>query len=487
MDGSVHPFFSPELFSRAIFQEERKESFMAKEKKATSIDMTEGSSYRLIISFTLPLLLGNVFQQLYNMVDSIVVGNVIGDQALAAVGTGFPIIFMLSSLFMGVGTGATIMISQFYGARDLEKVNQTVNTIYTALIIGIIPLSLVGVFFSEPLLRMMHVPDDGTLQMAKTYMVIIFIGIIGNLGFNINAGILQGLGDSRTSLLFLMIATVINIVLDLVLTIPIKMGVAGVALATIIAQIASWLFGVFYINKRYDFIDIKPQKFYFEKRLFWQAMKLGIPSGIQQALFSIGIMFMQSLVNSYGSNFMAGFNGANKIDTFAFLPVQSLSNALTTYTGQNIGAGNQHRVKEGLKASMVLSVGCCIVVGVLLYPTSGFMMRMFSQNPEVIDAGVAYLHGVLPFYFLLAAGFMFNSVLRGAGEMVIPMISSFIGLWLARLPAAYLFAHFFDKESIYYSYAVGWVLGLLISGLYYAGGKWKNKSIVAKLKSEESR
>ncbi len=251
MGGSVHPFFSPELFSRAIFQEERKESFMAKEKKATSIDMTEGSSYRLIISFTLPLLLGNVFQQLYNMVDSIVVGNVIGDQALAAVGTGFPIIFMLSSLFMGVGTGATIMISQFYGARDLEKVNQTVNTIYTALIIGIIPLSLVGVFFSEPLLRMMHVPDDGTLQMAKTYMIIIFIGIIGNLGFNINAGILQGLGDSRTSLLFLMIATVINIVLDLVLTIPIKMGVAGVALATIIAQIASWLFGVFYINKRF--------------------------------------------------------------------------------------------------------------------------------------------------------------------------------------------------------------------------------------------
>ncbi len=459
---------------------------MAKEKKTTSIDMTAGSPYRLIISFTLPLLLGNVFQQLYNMVDSVVVGNVIGDQALAAVGTGFPIIFMLSSLFMGVGTGATIMISQFYGARNLEKVNQTVNTIYTALIIGIIPLSLIGVLFSEPLLRMMHVPDDGTLEMAKTYMIIIFIGIIGNLGFNVNAGILQGLGDSRTSLLFLMIATVINIVLDLVLTIPIPLGVAGVALATIIAQIASWLFGVFYINKHYDFIKIQPQKFYFQKPLFWQAMKLGIPSGIQQALFSIGIMFMQSLVNSYGSDFMAGFNGANKIDTFAFLPVQSLSNALTTYTGQNIGAGNQHRVKEGLKASMVMSIACCVIIGVLLYPTSAFMMRMFSQNPNVIDAGVAYLHGVLPFYFLLAINFMYNSVLRGAGEMVVPMISSFVGLWLARLPAAYLFAAWMGKESIYYSYAVGWVLGLLISGIYYATGKWKNKSIVSKLKEGET-
>ena len=242
--------------------------------------------------------------------------------------------------------------------------------------------------------------------MAKTYMVIIFIGVIGNLGFNINAGILQGFGDSRTSLLFLMIATVINIVLDLVLTITVPMGVAGVALATIIAQIVSWLFGVFYINRHYDFIKIRPHKFYFQKELFFQAMRLGIPSGIQQALFSIGIMFMQSLVNSYGSSFMAGFNGANKIDTFAFLPVQSLSNALTTYTGQNIGAGNQHRAKEGLKASLIMSIGCCIVVGILLYPTSAFMMRMFSQNAEVIDAGVAYLHGVLPFYFLLAITFM---------------------------------------------------------------------------------
>ena len=380
---------------------------MAKEKRTSSIDMTSGSPYRLIISFTLPMLLGNIFQQLYNMVDSIVVGNVIGDQALAAVGTGFPIIYMLSSLFMGIGTGATVMISQYYGARDLEKVDHTINTIYMALLVGVVPLTLIGVFLSEPLLRLMQVPDDGTLEMAKTYMIIIFIGVF------------------------------------------------------------------------------RPRRSNFRKTLFVQAMRLGIPSGIQQALFSIGIMFMQSLVNSYGSTFMAGFNGANKIDTFAFLPVQSLSNALTTYTGQNIGAGNQHRVKEGLKASVIMSVVCCLVVGVLLYPTSAFMMRMFSQNPEVIDAGVAYLHGVLPFYFLLALSFMFNSVLRGAGDMLVPMISSFISLWLARLPAAYLLAYLFEKESIYYSYAIGWALGVIISGLYYATGKWKNKSIVARTQKEE--
>ena len=187
--------------------------------KSTMTDMTEGNAYKLILLFSLPLLVGNVFQQLYNMVDSIVVGNFIGDKALAAVGTGFPVIFMLSSLFMGVGTGATIMISQYYGAKDMDKVNETVGTIYTAMLIGIIPLSVLGIVASGPLLTLMKVPRDGTFAMARTYMMVIFAGIIGNLGFNINAGILQGLGDSKTSLLFLAIAAVLNTILDLVFTI----------------------------------------------------------------------------------------------------------------------------------------------------------------------------------------------------------------------------------------------------------------------------
>lgn len=452
---------------------------MKKEKSVISTtDMTNGSPYRLILLFSVPLLIGNVFQQLYNMVDSIVVGNFIGEKALAAVGTGFPIIFLLSSLFMGIGIGATIMISQFFGARDLDKVNETVNTIYTGLLVGIIPLSLIGVFASEPLLKLIQTPDDGTLEMAKIYMIVVFIGMVGNLGFNINSGILQGLGDSRTSLLFLLIACVINIILDLVFTIVFGMGVMGVALATIIAQAASWIFGIFFINRHYSFIQIKIGGFFFDKKLFAQAMKLGIPSGIQQALFSVGIMVMQSLVNSFGSSFMAGFNGANKIDTFAFMPIQSFATAVTTYTGQNIGAGNMHRVKEGTKSAMILSVVTSIVMCILVYPTSALMMRMFSQNQAVIDAGVAYLHDVLPFYMLLAIGFMFNSVMRGAGEMVIPMISSIISLWLARVPAAYLLAKYFGGEAMFYSYAVGWTFGILISGGYYFTGKWKNKGIV---------
>ncbi len=442
-------------------------------------DMTQGNPYRLIFLFSLPLLFGNVLQQLYNMVDSIVVGNVIGDKALAAVGTGFPIIFMMSSLFMGIGVGATVMISQFYGARDFKRVNETVGTIYTSMIVGIIPLSLIGIFASKPLLQLIQVPDDGTLSMAHTYMIIIFIGMIGSLGYNINAGILQGLGDSKTSLLFLAVATVINIVLDLLFAIPLKMGVAGVALATIIAQISSWVFGIQFINKQYDFIHIRLFPFFFDKQLFKEAIKLGIPSGIQQALFSVGTMVMQSLVNSYGFNFMAGFNGANKIDTFAFMPIQSFAAAITTYTGQNIGAGDHSRVYEGIRAGTVITVGSSVLIGAALYPISGFLMQMFSKSPDVIDAGISYLHCVLPFYFLLAFMFIFNSTLRGTGETIVPMIASFVALWFARVPIAYFIAEHWGKNYLFLSYGFGWALGSLIAGIYFATGRWKRKSLVS--------
>lgn len=464
-----------------------KENRFVKRSLAGVTDMTLGNPYELIFVFSIPLLIGNVFQQLYNMVDSIVVGNFVGEKALAAVGTGFPIIFMMSSLFMGIGIGATIMISQFYGAKDIENIENTVNTIYSAMMIGAIPLTIAGILLGDPLLRLMKVPDDGTLGMAKIYLIVVFVGIIGNLGFNINSGILQGLGDSRTSLLFLLIATIINIVLDLLFTVAFGWGVFGVAFATIIAQFCSWVFGIRFINRHFAYIHIQVFKFKFDGSLFKEALKLGIPSGIQQALFSVGIMVMQALVNSYGSAFMAGFNGANKIDTFAFMPIQSFAAAVTTYVGQNVGAAQLERVKSGTRAGLVLSIGSSIVISAVIYPMSALFMHMFNQNPEVISAGVAYLHCVLPFYALLALLFTLNAVLRGAGEMIIPMISIFVSLWLARVPTAYFIAQYWGKEYIYLSYAVGWFLGAIISLVSYKTGKWKNKSIVSsKSKAENS-
>lgn len=440
-------------------------------------DMTTGSAYKLLIMFSIPLLIGNIFQQLYNMVDSIVVGNFVGEKALAAVGTGFPIIFMLSSLFMGIGIGATVMISQYYGANEMQKVSETVSTIYTAMIIGIVPLSIIGIILTKPLLVLTKVPNDGTLDLTMTYMIVVFVGMIGMIGFNINAGILQGLGDSKTSLLFLLIASIINTVLDFVFVLVFHMGVFGVALATIIGQISSWVFGIYFINKHYSYINIKLFKFTFHKDLFLRAMKLGIPSGIQQALFSVGIMVMQSLVNSYGSSFVAGFMGANKIDTFVFMPIQSFATAITTFTGQNIGAKKLDRVKLGTKAGLILSISCSIIIGAIIYPISGLLMKMFNRNPEVIKAGVAYLHNVLPFISLMAILFVYSSVLRGTGQMIVPMVASFVGLWFARIPAAYIIAAYWGKYYIFLSYSVGWVFGILISAIYYYTGKWKTKAI----------
>lgn len=436
--------------------------------------MTEGNAFKIILAFAFPMLIGNVFQQLYNMVDSIVVGNYVGKIALAAVGTGFPIIFLMSALFIGIGIGATILISQFIGAGDIDNVRKTSQTIYTAMILSAIPISIIGIVFCEPILLLINTPPN-VLPMAKQYMVVIFAGMIGSFGFNINAGILQGFGDSKSSLLFLAIATVINIVLDLLFVIVFNWGVQGVAIATIIAQACSWVFGMIYMKRKYEILNFQITKFYFDKEIFKKILKLGLPTGIQQALFSVGIMSMQSIVNGYGSDFMAGFNAANKIDTFAFMPIQSFANAVTTFTGQNIGAGRLDRVHKGTVAAITMSL-IISALALVVIPLGPFILKMFSSDPAVIDAGMIYLSNVMPLFLLLAIVFTLNAVIRGAGESVIPMIGSLISIWLGRIPAAYYIAANIGKEYLFYSYGVGWVLWLLISGPYYLSGRWKAKS-----------
>lgn len=436
--------------------------------------MTEGNAFKIILAFAFPMLIGNVFQQLYNMVDSIVVGNYVGKIALAAVGTGFPIIFLMSALFIGIGIGATILISQFIGAGDIDNVRKTSQTIYTAMILSAIPISIIGIVFCEPILLLINTPPN-VLPMAKQYMVVIFAGMIGSFGFNINAGILQGFGDSKSSLLFLAIATVINIVLDLLFVIVFNWGVRGVAIATIIAQASSWVFGMIYMKRKYEILNFQITKFYFDKEIFKKILKLGLPTGIQQALFSVGIMSMQSIVNGYGSDFMAGFNAANKIDTFAFMPIQSFANAVTTFTGQNIGAGRLDRVHKGTVAAITMSL-IISALALVVIPLGPFILKMFSSDPAVIDAGMIYLSNVMPLFLLLAIVFTLNAVIRGAGESVIPMIGSLISIWLGRIPAAYYIAANIGKEYLFYSYGVGWVLWLLISGPYYLSGRWKAKS-----------
>lgn len=451
--------------------------------KLNTQDMTNGKPWKLILLFALPLLLGNALQQFYNMADTIIVGNFGGatveesSLAMAGVGVSFPIFFMVSSLFMGLGIGATIMISQFKGAGQHDNIRRTANTMYSLTIVAAVPLGIIGILISEPLLTLINVSPD-IMPHAKAYLMVIMGGLIFTFGYNANAGILQGLGDGKTSLLFLGISTVANVILDLVFVLAFGLGALGVGIATIMAQATSWLFGVYYINRKYPQYKIDIFKVNFNKDILIRAVKLGLPAGIQQMLFSVGVLTMSALINQYDDSFVAGFTAANKIDAFAFMPITSFANAATTFVGQNIGAGKMDRVKTGVKSALIMSVAVSILIAVILYPLGGFFMSLFNQSPDVIAAGCEYLYRILPFYWMLSLTFILNGSLRGAGSSLVPMFSAIISLWLARVPAAYLLAQFVGQNDIFWCFAIGWVPGILISGGYFLSGKWKNKSII---------
>lgn len=442
--------------------------------KSDMIDMTSGSPIRHILRFSIPLLIGNVFQQAYNLVDSVVVGNFSGDEAMAAVNTAFPVLYLLISLFAGLGMGATVVLSQFFGAGDHASVRKTVATASSSMLVIAVPLTVIGILLANPLLRMIQVPED-TFAQAQIYLVILFAGIIGSLGYNVNAGILQGLGDSKSPLRFLIIACILNIVLDIALVIP--LGVAGVALATIIAQTFSWLYGVYYIRKKYPHLDYNPLKIRIDGKILRRTVSIGLPLGLQQMLFSVGIILLQALINGYGAAFIAGFSAANKIDSFIFLPVQSFSSALITYTGQNIGAGRLDRVKQGLRSTLLVSTVSCVVITVIVLPLGRPLLGLFNLTPAAVDAGMAYLVRVVPFFIILMVQFMLTSVLRGAGSTVVSLVTTFIALCLVRVPTAYFFASRFGRDSLFFSFGCGWVVGLIIAMIFYFQGGWKTKAL----------
>lgn len=440
-------------------------------------NMTVGSPAGHIFYFALPLLAGSFLQQLYNMVDSWVVGQYVGDAALAAVGVGFPVIFMFSSLFMGLSNGGTVVIAQFYGAGKLDRVRDAVDTIYTSFVFAAIPVTLLAVAAVKPILFLMRV-EAGAYHEAWVYLIVVCAGLIGTIGYNLNAGILGGLGNSRTTLLFLAIAAIMNTILDLVLVLSFGMGVLGVALGTIISQAFSWLFGLFYINRRYPEIAIRPFCRRFDRHLFRQIMGIGLPAGVQMSLVAIGAMAVMSKINSYGKEFTAGYNVGYKLDQLAFLPVQSLANAVTSFVGQNIGAGKLDRARQGIRVTAASAVAWSVVM-LSLIPLGPTLVGFFSDTPTVIQAGAAYLRCIMPFYCLFSVMFSLNNAMRGAGDSVFPMVDVVLSLILVRVPAVYWFANHYGPDYMYYGIGVGWIVGFTLSVAYYFSGRWKRRGSLA--------
>ena len=447
---------------------------MARPQHGGMRDMTVGSPAKQILLFTLPLLAGNFLQQLYNMVDSWVVGNYVSDAALAAVGTGFPVIFFFSSLFMGLSTGGTVVISQFYGAGQMDRVHDAVDTIYAAFLRLILPMTALAMLAAKPLLHVLQV-DETAMDEALTYLLVVCGGLIGTVGYNFNAGILNGLGNSRTTLLFLSIAAGLNIVLDLVLVLVIPLGVLGVALGTVISQAFSWLFGLFYINRHFPELRIRLFRGKLDKPLFREIVRIGLPAGLQMSMVSLGTMAILSKVNSFGKAFTAGMNVGNKLDSLAFLPTQSLAAGITAFVGQNMGAGREDRAHQGIRATVLAADVWTVFTALILCLFSESFIGIFSPDAPVIAAGSYYLRCVMPPYVLFATLFVLNAAMRGAGDSVFPMLNVAASLILIRVPAVYLLADHFGPHVMFWGYGIGWVLGCGLSVWYYVTGRWKRR------------
>ena len=441
-------------------------------------NMTAGSISGHLLAFAVPLFLGNLLQQLYNMVDSWVVGRYVSEAALAAVGIGFPINNMFISLFMGLSSGTTVVIAQYYGAGRLDRVRDVVDTVYTFFTAAVLPITALALLIAKPLLVLMRVQADA-MGDAYLYLLILSAGLIGTIGYNINAGILQGVGNTRASLLFLGISAVMNIVLDLVFVINFHWGVAGVAIATIISQFCSWVFGIFYINRVYKEFTVRPFSFRFDRLLFRQIMRIGLPAGLQFASVSIGIMAVMSQINVFGTSFTAGYNVGHKLDSIAFLPIQSIAAAVTAFVGQNVGAREHRRVKRGMALALAYAIGWCVLILLILYPTRFAAASFFTDSQGAIQGAGLMMQCLLPFYAIFAVQFVICSVMRGAGESVVPMAIVIFSQVVFRVPAVYILAHYFGPERMYYAFGAGWTCGAVIALIYFASGRWKRHRSLA--------
>ena len=452
--------------------------------KRRMTDMTSGSPLRLIFVFALPLLAGNILQQTYSIIDAIIVGNFTehGDDVIAAIGISMPILFLMVALFFGIGQGASIIIAQFYGAGDKDGIKRAVDTIYIFLFAASVPLTITGILVCGPILELINA-EGRIFEYSAIYLRIIFIGILPSFGFNINAGILNGLGNSKISLRFLGVSTVLNILLDLLFLIVFGWGVAGVALATVIAQCSAFIYGIIHINRKdYGFkISFNIRRIKPDFKLLKNVVRIGLPGGIQNMLFSLGFIFLFNLINIINienPGFATGFTSAQKIDAFAFLPIMSFGAAVTTFVGQNVGAGNLERVKKGVRVTCVFCVITNIVTCAAVLLLSANLLRLFTQTPEVIAFGQSYLFRVMPFTWILALNFVIGSALRGAGQAMVPLIGSIIGLWIARVPSAYIIAWLWPDmpANIFFSFQTGWTIGLVPMAVYYISGRWKVKA-----------
>ncbi|MGN0263778.1 MAG: MATE family efflux transporter [Oliverpabstia sp.] len=447
-------------------------------------DMTEGKPWEKIVIFTLPMLIGNIAQQLYSTVDSIVVGKYVGDNALAAVGSSSPILNLLLVLFMGISVGAGVMVSQFFGAKNRRELSITIGNCITLTALASLIIMVVGALGIRPLLELLNTPES-IIDWCDSYLMILIMGIAGCAYYNILCGILRGLGDSISALLYLLVATVLNIILDLFFVATLHMGVAGVALATVIAQAISAVLCVIKLCKMKDIFDMGVSHLKISGHHTMTIIRLGLPSGLTQAIFSLAMIIVQSLTNSFGELVIAANVIIMRVDGFAMMPNFSFGTAMTTYAGQNVGARRYDRVEQGSRQGTLIAVMTSTVITGLILIFGKYLMGIFTETTELVNLSANMMKILAVGYIAMAVTQCLSGVMRGAGDTMTPMWISLITTVAIRVPLAYGIAFLTRTpelpngayQSIWISLLSSWVIGAVITSICYLKGGWKKKAL----------
>lgn len=443
-------------------------------------DLTQGKEGRVILKFAIPMMVGNIFQQLYNVVDAAIVGKFVGKEALSATGVSFPILFLLSSVTIGFAIAGTILISQFYGAKKTEMLKKASDTLQILMFWGSIIITVIGILTSRFIFRMLNFPEKD-MDLAVSYFNILMVGNIAIFGYNALSAILRGLGDSKTPVYFIIISTIVNIIGDLVLVLVFDMGVAGAAWATVFSYVVSYVLAIIYLNKRHKLIKIN-FNLVFDKEIFKKTLKIGLPSSGHMLVVSFGMILSFTIINMFGTDVIAGYTAAGRINSFATMPAMFFANALTAFVGQNFGAQKFERIKNGLRSTifMISLISVFFTIISLIFPA--FMMHVFTNDTDVIKIGVHYFYIVAPFYVVFGLMFSYNAVYRGVGNTIIPMYITLVALWIVRFPAMILLSMNIDFSNfsltptnsigLWWGEPLAWTTGMIITIIYYYSKRW---------------
>lgn len=440
-------------------------------------DLTHGPVWKVIVRFALPLLIGNLLQQLYNVTDSIIVGQFLGKEALAAVSASFFIYYFIISLVIGVGSGTSVVVSQFFGAKQFDKVQKAFSSFFIFMLVAGIALSIAGIIFAEPIFRLTNTPEE-VIPQAVAYFKIYIGGTFLFVTFNSIISILRGVGESVRPMIFILITTILNIALDLLFIVGFDWGIEGAARATVIAQGIGMCVALGYVNNTHPLLSIKKRDLLFDMKLFKEGLKIGLPTSVQQCAIALGLIALLGIVNSFGTDTLTAYGAAGKIDTIITQAVLTLSGALAAFCGQNIGAGRFDRVRKGLRFTMLVNILFGIITFTAIYFFGDEMMRAFTADPAVIAIGKEYLLIIGGFFIVHGALNIYNGALRGAGDTFFTMLSSLLCLWLIRIPLAYQLSMWYGRQGIWWAIGLSIGIGLVITFIYYKMGIWKRRCVV---------